>query len=335
MDTITHAALGAAAGEAILGKQMGWRAALSGAIIANIPDLDLLAGLFTSQFDLLLIHRGVTHSLVFCLIAGAILGWALHQRFFWVNFQRLTWMSVICLLSHVLLDTFNSMGTQLFYPFRQDIISLGNIFVIDPLYTLPLLFCTALALTRKTRIWRKTWNNTGLVISCLYLILTFTNQAVAEAVFTNALHLQGKSAIRKRTHPTPLNNLIWYTVAESPGGFYVGFYDLRENNYDIPFQYIPRQNLLNKNISNPELITQMEWMTEGYLAFDSTATQLVCYDMRLGIPFQASESVSDDPEPVFSFEILDGGQRSSDIKPLKINLGLQRENLIRLWNHLR
>ena len=42
MDSITQAVLGAAVGETVLGKKIGHRAAIIGAIVGTIPDLDIL-----------------------------------------------------------------------------------------------------------------------------------------------------------------------------------------------------------------------------------------------------------------------------------------------------
>lgn len=41
MDSITQATLGAAIGQALLGKKIGGKAAVLGAILATIPDLDV------------------------------------------------------------------------------------------------------------------------------------------------------------------------------------------------------------------------------------------------------------------------------------------------------
>ena len=42
MDTITQMALGAAVGEAVLGRKMGGRAMLWGAALGTLPDLDII-----------------------------------------------------------------------------------------------------------------------------------------------------------------------------------------------------------------------------------------------------------------------------------------------------
>lgn len=76
MDSITQATLGAAMGHAVLGKKMGNKAILVGAIAGTIPDLDVFSRLFLDhQVYGLVYHRGITHSILFTLLASPIFAW--------------------------------------------------------------------------------------------------------------------------------------------------------------------------------------------------------------------------------------------------------------------
>lgn len=80
MDSLTQIVLGAAAGEVVLGKKVGNRAMLWGAIAGTIPDLDTLVGnLFMSEIDALAFHRGISHSLLFSLLGALLFGWIVQQ----------------------------------------------------------------------------------------------------------------------------------------------------------------------------------------------------------------------------------------------------------------
>ena len=61
MDSLTQATLGAAVGEAVLGKKIGNKAAVIGAIIGTIPDLDVLLVPFFNEFQKISLHRGYSH----------------------------------------------------------------------------------------------------------------------------------------------------------------------------------------------------------------------------------------------------------------------------------
>ena len=87
MDSLTQIVLGAAVGEAALGKKVGNRAMMWGAIGGTIPDLDVFANFFTDEMTAMAFHRGISHSLFFAVSAPLILGWLVH-RFYSSNFYR-------------------------------------------------------------------------------------------------------------------------------------------------------------------------------------------------------------------------------------------------------
>jgi len=79
MDSLTQIVLGAAAGEVVLGKKIGNRAMLWGAIGGTIPDLDVLGSFFLSEIDNLAFHRGISHSILFSIVGALVFGWIVHQ----------------------------------------------------------------------------------------------------------------------------------------------------------------------------------------------------------------------------------------------------------------
>ena len=74
MDSLTQLALGAACGEVVLGKKAGNRAMLWGALGGTIPDLDIIANLFSDEITALAFHRGISHSFFFAATAPIVLG---------------------------------------------------------------------------------------------------------------------------------------------------------------------------------------------------------------------------------------------------------------------
>jgi len=81
MDSLTQITLGAAVGELVLGKKVGNRAMLWGAVAGTIPDLDVLAGSVTDEISALAYHRAFTHSLAFACIAPLGLGALVHRLY--------------------------------------------------------------------------------------------------------------------------------------------------------------------------------------------------------------------------------------------------------------
>ena len=72
MDSITQIVLGAAVGEVAMGRKLGNRAMVWGAIAGTIPDLDVLANFVVDDIAALAFHRAISHSFFFAFTAPAI-----------------------------------------------------------------------------------------------------------------------------------------------------------------------------------------------------------------------------------------------------------------------
>jgi len=81
MDSLSQIVLGAAVGEAVLGRRIGNRAMIWGAVAGTIPDMDVLGKYFLSELDNLAFHRGISHSLLFCLVGSLVFGWVTNRLY--------------------------------------------------------------------------------------------------------------------------------------------------------------------------------------------------------------------------------------------------------------
>lgn len=81
MDSLTQIVLGAAVGEAGLGRRVGNRAMLWGGICGTLPDLDVLANAVSDPMSALAYHRAFTHSLAFAFTIAPAVGLALHRLY--------------------------------------------------------------------------------------------------------------------------------------------------------------------------------------------------------------------------------------------------------------
>ena len=75
MDSLTQIILGAAVGEVILGKRIGNRAMVCGAVGGTIPDLDILANAVMPEIEALAFHRAISHSFFFSLTGPLLFAW--------------------------------------------------------------------------------------------------------------------------------------------------------------------------------------------------------------------------------------------------------------------
>ena len=211
MDSLTQIVLGAAVGQATLGRKVGNKAILYGAIAGTIPDLDVLARYMVDTVTATEWHRGFSHSILFSLLFAPSFGWLITKierksRAGLLDYTRLMFWG---LLTHPILDAFTTWGTQLFWPFEKRL-AFQSIFVIDPFYTLPFLVFVILAMCQKrTSPKRKKFNQMGIFISSSYLLLTLVLKGIAYRQFIKALNDQGIEYSAINTRPAPFNTILW------------------------------------------------------------------------------------------------------------------------------
>ncbi|MFI1773511.1 metal-dependent hydrolase [Thalassobellus citreus] len=272
MDSLTQIVLGAACGEAILGKKIGNKALLFGAIGGTIPDLDVLVGgwLHGNEIDAMLFHRGFMHSILFSVLAAFLLGWLVYKLY--NSGKRLhtttqkDWVLLFfwSLFTHPILDCFTPYGTQLFAPFSNYRVAFNNIAVADPLYTLPFLICMIVLMFFKRRtVKRQLWLKLGIGISSIYMILTLGNKLYIDSVFRKSLKDSDVNAIRFTTQPAILNNILWYGIAETDSSYFVANYSLFDTkNRFLNFKAIPKQRDLKPSKFND--IKNLAWFSNQY-----------------------------------------------------------------------
>ena len=283
MDSITQAVLGASIQGALLGRWQGRKALVYGAMLGTLPDLDVIIDYGDAVADMTY-HRGFSHSL-FVLSALALLLTWLTRRFRPdpnYSAQRLFLAVWLALITHPLLDAFTSYGTQLFWPLTPTPTAWSSIFIIDPLYTLPLIGAVALGLLFGLRDKAAKAPVLALLISSLYLGFTLSGKYMAEQRVEAQLAKQGIQAEALFTTPTPFNSLLWRVVVLD-GDYYhealVSWFD------KTPPQLgrIPRGSHLAEALADSPAHARLAWFTNGVLRYDRIDDQLVVTDLRLGM----------------------------------------------------
>ena len=150
MDSLTHLTFGAACGEAIMGKKVGKKALLWGAVLGTIPDLNVFIPLGGTVNDFVY-HRGFSHSLFILALLSPIIAWLITKIHSETKryYRRWVLLCLIVLEASVLLDLLTIYGTQIFLPFDNTPMAIPILFIIDPLFTLPILFGVLSALMIK------------------------------------------------------------------------------------------------------------------------------------------------------------------------------------------
>ena len=304
MDSITQIALGAAVGEAVLGRKVGYKAPLWGGAAALIPDLDIMVLPFLDSVDRLTFHRGISHSIVFSLLLAPLLGSLLHVIYKKMVAVRWDWikLSFWALFTHPLLDCLTLYGTQLFQPFSDYRVSINSIFIIDPFYTVPLILSTIVLLFYRRESKKRRWiNYVGLGLSTGYLIFTLVNKLYVATIFEASLEKQNIPYTRFLTNPAPLTNILWTAIVEGSDSYWIGYYSLLDDNRDISFRRIEKNHNLIEKIKHQEIIERLIFISNGYYCIREENGSIIFYDIKFG---QMGGWIKGEGQFVFSYKLI-------------------------------
>lgn len=334
MDSLTQIALGAAVGEAVAGKKAGNKAVLWGAIAGTIPDLDVFAGKLMDTVDALIFHRGMTHSITFALILSPILGYYLKQLYKKNPTTGKEWTLLIflSLFTHALLDCFTTWGTQLFWPFSDERVAFKSIFVIDPLYTVPLLICLIwLMLLPKENRKRRKLNVIGLSVSTFYLLTTLFVKQQANKVFEASFDRQDIPVERYETKPTPMNIILWAVTAEAEAGFYMSYYSFLDTKESFNYFFYPKNHHLLKDYIKHADVQALIDLSDGWYAVEPAEKGVIFNDLRFG---QRSGWETGEGQFVFSYRVYKAGDEIV-IEEVEREIGEAKEILKALWERMK
>lgn len=282
MDSFTQIVLGAAVGEAALGKKVGNKALLYGAIAGTIPDLDVLSGYFVDTVTALEIHRGITHSLLFSVFGGMFFGWLVSRWEKQANWRQWAWLFFLGFLTHSWLDAHTSWGTQVFWPISYPI-SFRNIFVIDPFYTIP--FAILLFLAWRSPVGskkRSRYNWWGIGVSCTYMLLTVFLKFVTYQKFVQALDEQGVAYTSIQTKPSPMNSILWTANVETETVFLIGDYSFFDTQPIVFYSHPKNHELLGEWVEDKE-VQRLIKVTENKYTLIQKQGKLYLNDLRFGM----------------------------------------------------
>ncbi|MDO7172586.1 metal-dependent hydrolase [Mariniflexile sp. AS56] len=338
MDSLTQIVLGAACGEAVLGKKIGNKALLFGAIGGTIPDLDVYIGnlIYNNSIDAMLFHRGFMHSILFSVLAAFILGWIVFK---WYNSgKRLgtttlnNWVLLFfwSLFTHPILDCFTPYGTQLFAPFSNYRVAFNNIAVVDPFYTLPFLVCMiVLMFFNRTHLKRRFWLKLGIGMSSFYMLITVVNKLYIDTIFKKSMAESQLKMNRFSTQASIFNTILWYGIAESETSYYVSYYSLFDTkNRFVNFIELPKQRDLTPE--NSDAIKRLAWFSNHYYSIYKIGENEYRYnDLRYPLLDERNPNTS-----VFSM-LLFKENNQLNMKPFKAKRKDVSKAMAYIWKRLK
>lgn len=308
MDSVTQFVLGASVGVAVMGRRMGVRkAAITGGLLGTLPDLDVFWP-NDDPIDSFVTHRSATHSLILHTIATPFLGEALRRVFTGLKDHRvMAYLAVfLCLTTHALLDSLTIYGTQLFWPIWKEPLGLGSVFIIDPLYTIPLLIMTVWALFQKN--WSDRYGK-GLIVALLlstsYLGWGAAAQSFAYDLGKKELSKLGIAPDQMMGTPVPFSTLFWRIIATDKTHDYSVYVPLLGGETTLTTyknRRIPARLTcwVDKELHSEGPLKTLSDFSDGYYRLDIDEDKIRYSDLRMGLSqtyaFQFNIALLDHPE---------------------------------------
>ncbi len=288
MDSITQAMLGAAVAGSVAGKRCTPKILLMGAGLGTLPDLDVIID-YGDPISNMIKHRGFTHSLFTLFPFSLLLAWLI-RHFYLTNWSyfRVAALAVLCLITHPLLDSFTSYGTQLFWPLDLPSVAIPSLFIIDPSFTLPLLIGVLASFLWRDRAWRLC--SVGLALSVCYLSWSLYAKHEIYTKVENDLTKAGVKHYSVFMSPTLFNTVLWRVLVIQPNNdtYDEALISLLDDNQDIHWETFDKGAWPLETQS--ETLADFDEFTRGFLRYEVKENQLIATDLRLGMalsfPFQ-------------------------------------------------
>jgi inner membrane protein len=174
----------------------------------------------------------------------------------------------------------------LLLPFSNQPVGLGSIFIIDPLYTLPLLVGVSVALWKQhgqrtldrrlatspaagkgaRDLTGLRWNAAGLVLSSLYLAWTVAAQSHVTSDVRRSLAGTPLAEGKLLVTPTPFNTLLWRVLVMEPRGYREGLRSLFDGAEGLPLVRHPSSPELLAGLEDEWAVQRLAWFTQGFYA---------------------------------------------------------------------
>ena len=319
MDSLTQLTFGAACGEAIMGKKVGRKALVWGAILGTLPDLDVFIPLGSPVNDFVY-HRGFSHSLFLLTALSPVFAWLITKfhRDTKPLFNKWMLLTFVVLNGSVLLDLLTIYGTQIFWPFDTTPLAVPALFIIDPLFTLPILIGVSAALFLKNH----RLNFIGLSLSLAYLIWALGISVFINGKMEDKLNEQGVPYSQFISSPAPFTTLLWRTVGIHNDQYFETYYSLFDGDAPLSVNFYPRNLSLMKGIGEHSPVVKLKSFTKRYFAMADINGSVTMTDLRMG----------SEPNYVFQFRVAELVEtKNTPANPIRLQAIRDWSQLSWLW----
>ena len=189
----------------------------------------------------------------------------------------------MALLTHPLLDAQTTWGTQLFWPFQWRV-AIENIFIIDPIYTLPfLIFLLLTAFEDKLSRKRKLYNYLGLIISSTYLLATLAFKGIAHYKIAEALEKNNIDYKDINTRATYFNSILWSSQIELEDSYMFAYYSLFDKSMPVFTKKFPKNHHMLQPFIDEKKIQQLIILSNEHYLMTNENNELIFWNLKLGL----------------------------------------------------
>ena len=293
MDSITQLVLGATVGYAVAGKSLGRKAIGYGALVGTLPDLDIFLPYIDHSINQMTTHRGYSHAWLPMLLSSPLISSLLwwysdhlnRTGFFW---RQWTLLVFVVLMTHSLIDLFTNYGTQIALPFNNYNFALGNLFVVDPMVTLPLLIASIYAFLRPNSALQFVYKSllAITIYCCISLSLwVMANQKARTILAQNQIYYHAFEA-----HVLGPSILVWRIIAIDSDNWYEASFSVLQPKQPITLATYTRNNHLRTIAHNHPDWKNLQRFNKGFYQLEQRQHKLYLMDLRFGeqsyLPFQ-------------------------------------------------
>ena len=328
MDPLSQGVVGVVAAQQTSKRKHLLIASVLGFFSGMSADLDIFIKSSQDPLFSLEFHRQFTHSILFMPFGGLVCALFFYYLFLQkkdISFKQTYIYSTLGYATHALLDACTTYGTQLFWPFTNDRIAWNTISIIDPLFTLPILFLILFAVIKNN----KKYSYVALSWVLIYSSLGFVQKDRSIDAGKKLAQSRGHEIIKIEAKPSFANIIVWKTIYTTQTHYYIDAVRTGLTTRIIEGVRIKKFSInksfpwLDKKSQQAKDIERFRWFSNGYIAMSQNKPNQII-DIRYSM-------LPNEGHGLWGIELNPDGDNEVYIKRI-FNRRSDKSTYIKLWN---
>jgi inner membrane protein len=197
----------------------------------------------------------------------------------------LTYLTVyLCFATHAMIDAMTVYGTRIFWPIYPDPVGVGSVFIIDPVYSLPLIFVVVWAFFKSDWTQRfGRWVGGVLVATSAYMLLSVGIQAYVEQRAEQIFASQGEVPEKIFAIAAPFSIALWKVIGLDEDRYQNLYLSLFDGDQEPEIYTHSRHPELVACVQNSDAYRKLDWFSRGFNRAEMVDGKVVVSDLRMGL----------------------------------------------------